>query len=129
VLESIAPLNVKFLGKLTHKEIKSEFEKSELLFLPSRSEGFPKVILEAGASGIPSIVYGDYGANNWIKNRANGFVVNDFNDVVNTIDELRKNDELLKEVSKNVLNLSAQFDWKVVIKDWEKVLLDLNNGK
>lgn len=128
-LESKSPLNVKFLGKLNHKEIKYVFKESELLFLPSRSEGFPKVILEAGASGVPSIVYADYGANNWIRNRYNGFVVDDFNDVISIVNELLKNDKLLKEVSKNVIDLGSQFNWKVVIKDWEKVLIDLNNGE
>ena len=38
--------NVKFLGRLDHSEIKDVFEFSDLMFLPSKSEGFPKVILD-----------------------------------------------------------------------------------
>ena len=59
----------------------------DLLFLPSRSEGFPKVILEAASSAIPSIVYHDYGASEWMITDENGFVVNSFNDVIDKINQ------------------------------------------
>ena len=33
----------------------------QLHIFPSRSEGFPKVILETACAGVPSLVYADYG--------------------------------------------------------------------
>ena len=54
-LEREASYNVVFHGELTHIEMDSVFQKFDLMFLPAKSEGFPKVILEAASAGIPSI--------------------------------------------------------------------------
>ena len=54
--------------------------------MPSKSEGFPKVILEAASVGIPSIVYDSYGASEWMQNNKNGFIVKDFQNVIDIID-------------------------------------------
>ena len=86
----------------------------DLLFLPSRSEGFPKVILEAAASGIPSIVYSDYGASSWIANNKNGFVVDSFPDVVNILNKLVNNSNLLSKVSEGSYYMAKKFDWKIL---------------
>jgi glycosyltransferase involved in cell wall biosynthesis len=97
----------------------------DLHFLPSRSEGFPKVVLETASSSIPSILYDDYGADSWINHSENGFVVSNFEEVKNTIDNLIKNPEILIRNSENVLELAEKFDWKIIIKSWEKVIDNL----
>ena len=51
LLEKKAKKNVTFWGRLDSHTLASKFEIMDLLFLPSKSEGFPKVILEAAASG------------------------------------------------------------------------------
>ena len=97
----------------------------DLHFLPSRSEGFPKVVLETASSSIPSILYDDYGADSWIDHTENGFVVSNFEEVKSTIDNLIENPELLIRNSENVLELAEKFDWKIIIKSWEKVIDNL----
>jgi glycosyltransferase involved in cell wall biosynthesis len=121
--------NVIFHGVLTHSEMSALFHQSDLMFLPAKSEGFPKVILEAAASGIPSIVYNTYVASDWMTHRMNGFIVNNFNDVKVVVDELLSDSKLLQSVSENAMELANDFDWKKIIKDWEKVIVNLNNGK
>mgnify|MGYP001205774323 CR=1 FL=1 len=101
------------------------FQKTDLMFLPSKSEGFPKVILEAASSSIPSILYNDYGADEWINNGENGFVVNKFEEVVSTIKLLLSNNNLMKKNSEGALILSEKYDWKNLIRNWEKVIDDL----
>lgn len=128
-LEREASYNVVFHGELTHIEMDSVFQKFDLMFLPSKSEGFPKVILEAASAGIPSIVYNTYGASDWMLHRKNGFVVNDFNGVRAIVDELQSDSKLLQSVSENAIELSKSFDWKKIIKDWEKVIENLYNDK
>ena len=128
-LKQIAPLNVSFFGSVNHKEMNEIFKKSDLLFVPSKSEGFPKVILEAASAGVPSIVYDSYGASDWIDNRKNGFVVSTFCEVEELVNELLKNPVLLQEVSKNTQELAHRFDWKKIINDWEQVIEDLYNAK
>jgi glycosyltransferase involved in cell wall biosynthesis len=99
------------------------------MFLPAKSEGFPKVILESASSGIPSIVYNTYGASNWMKHRENGFIVNDFDEVKGIVNELLNNAKLLQSISENTKELANEYNWKNVIKDWEKVIVNLYNGK
>jgi glycosyltransferase involved in cell wall biosynthesis len=99
------------------------------LFLPSKSEGFPKVILEAASAGVPSVVYNTYGASNWMNDRENGFIVNNFNEVKSIVNELLNDSMLLQNTSEGAVKLAQKFDWRNIILDWEKVIVDLQNGK
>ena len=121
-LKYISGDNVIFHNKLNHECLSKLLRDMDLHFLPSKSEGFPKVILETASSAIPSIVYKDYGANEWITHRENGFIVSNFNEVIDVLHELIKRPDFLERNSQNVLELADKFDWKIVIKDWEKVI-------
>ena len=119
--------NVTFLGILDHSKIQKILIETDLLFLPSKSEGFPKVVLEVAASGIPSIVYNTYGASEWMTNNVDGFIVDNFEEVKSLISRLLKDSSILEKISKNAFKLAAKYDWKVIIKDWETVIEDLFN--
>ena len=90
---------------------------------------FKSIILEAASTGIPSVVYDSYGASEWMDNKKNGFVVSAFKQVEELIHELIENPALLDKVSKNTQELAHRFDWKNIINDWEKVIVDLYNGE
>ena len=124
-LENKSTTNVNFFGKLNSYEISNHLQNMDLHILLSRSEGFPKVILETASSAIPSILYDDYGVDSWINHSENGFVVSTFEEVKSTIDNLIENPELLIRNSENVLELAEKFDWKIIIKSWEKVIDNL----
>ena len=124
-LENKSTTNVNFFGKLNSYEISNHLQNMDLHILLSRSEGFPKVILETASSAIPSILYDDYGADSWINHSVNGFVVSTFEEVTSTINNLIENPELLIRNSENVLELAEKFDWKIIIKSWEKVIDNL----
>ena len=117
--------NLLLKGVLPHLKLSKELEKIDLHILPSRSEGFPKVTLETAAAGVPSIVYADYGASEWITHGKDGFVVDSFSEIVEAVKFLISHPEKLKDVSENSILLARRFDWKVVIKDWEKVIFDI----
>ena len=112
-------------GQLDHKDLSIRFNNIDLLFLPSKSEGFPKVILEAASAGIPSILYTDYGASEWITDGVDGFLANDFNHVIEIVNQLIKSDQLLQDVSIGALQMSNRFDWNNLINDWENVIDNL----
>jgi len=124
-LENKSTTNVIFFGKLNSYEISNHLQNMDLHILLSRSEGFPKVILETASSAIPSLLYDDYGADSWINHLENGFVVSTFVEVKDVIDNLIENPDLLIANSENVLKLAEKFDWKIIIKFWEKVIDNL----
>jgi len=55
--------------------VKPYFSISNVLVFPSYREGFPNVVLQAGALGLPSIVTDINGCNEIIKNNVNGLLV------------------------------------------------------
>jgi glycosyltransferase involved in cell wall biosynthesis len=128
ILNEDAPENIKFYGKLNPLELSEVLQSMDALFLPSRSEGFPKVILEAAASGIPSIVYSDYGASEWINNGKNGFVVNEFKEVIEVVNRLLDEGDLLQSCSSEVVYLADEFSWKNKIKVWEEEINNILNA-
>jgi len=121
--------NVELLGTLTHEELASKLKSMDLHLFPSRSEGFPKVTLETAAAGVPSLVYDDYGADGWITHGKNGYVVHTIEEIKETIKHLKDNPKELQEVSKNAIEMAKRFDWRVVIKEWERVIEELYNEK
>ena len=117
--------NVIFYGHLSQLELASKFNDMDLHILPSISEGFPKVILEAASSGIPSIVYSNYGASEWIDNNTNGFIVNNFDQLSNTLRRLLDDKDLLISNSEGAILLAKKFDWKIVVNEWDNVICNL----
>lgn len=121
--------NIVYHGSVSQSELSSILKNMQLHLFPSRSEGFPKVILETACAGVPSLVYSDYGASEWISHNDNGFVVDTLSEMNQTIMELKQNEKQLHEVSKNAVNLALTYDWKIKIKPWENVILSLQLEK
>ena len=119
--------NVQLKGVVSHESLAQHLSGIDLHILPSRTEGFPKVILETGAAGVPSILYGDYGAKEWITPGLNGWIVKNVNDIIEVVATLVQHPAQLRAVSLEAEKLTASFDWKVRIKTWEKVIIQLNN--
>ena len=112
--------NVVFHGPVTHDRMKELLKSVQLHVFPSRAEGFPKVTLETAAAGVPSLVYGDYGANEWIATGKDGFVVSTIDEMADVIQRLIDHPEHLQALADNARELARQFDWKSLIKDWER---------
>jgi glycosyltransferase involved in cell wall biosynthesis len=53
--------NVMILGAVPNKDIQKYLAVSDIFFMPSQEEGFPRALLEAMAAGVPSVV-SDVGA-------------------------------------------------------------------
>ena len=121
--------NLVYHGGLKHSELISLLEQIDLHILPSHSEGFPKVTLETAAAGVPSMVYSDYGAKEWIDDHENGFVVDTLEQMQEVLNELLVAPELLQSMSANAIDLAKRFDWKVLIKDWENEIITIVKSK
>ena len=111
--------NVILYDYINNSEISNILFNMDLNILLSRSEGFPKVILETAAASIPSIVYNTYGMQEIIKTNQNGFVLKNKKEVIEKIHELIRFPKLLHKNSIGAYELSKDFDWKIQIKKWE----------
>ena len=112
--------NVVCHGSLAHAEIAALLKSVQLHVFPSRAEGFPKVTLETAAAGVPSVVYNDYGADEWITNGKDGFVVKTIDEMAAVIQNLLDHPEELQPLAANACAMARRFDWKVRVKDWER---------
>ena len=119
--------NVIFHKYLSKTKLIELLEDIDLHILLSKSEGFPKVILETASMGIPSILYPDYGCGEWIVDGKDGFIVTDVSQAVYVIKKLINNNVFLDSVSRQSIRLSKSFDWKIKIKNWEEAFYKLYN--
>ena len=119
-IERIGLTNCVAHGSLTHKQLAEELKNIQFHIFPSRAEGFPKVTLETAAAGVPSLVYDDYGADEWITTGKDGFVVKTIDEMANVVQTLIDKPELLQPLADNARELANRFDWKVLVKDWER---------
>lgn len=120
--------NVNYLGMITVNKLNEVLKNVQLHILPSRSEGFPKSILETAFAGVPSILYSDYGASEWISSDENGWVVNNKEEIISLLKLLENNSEKIKLVSEKSRDLAKKFDWSILVKDWEKIIKSLHNN-
>ena len=114
-------------SKLSQHELSELLKDMQLHIFPSRSEGFPKVILESACAGVPSLVYADYGANQWIDHYQNGFVVQTLDEMKEVIEYLLNNKTSLNQISKNAIQLGLSYDWKLKVKVWQDAILALSS--
>lgn len=72
--------NVELLGY--RDDVQKLLLSSKILVLPTKNEGMPNVVLEAGACGVPTISSSFMGADEVIRNGIDGFIVGDTKEMV-----------------------------------------------
>jgi glycosyltransferase involved in cell wall biosynthesis len=119
------PIKVIFSGLLSRKDVFRHYARSHILVLVSKTEGFPKVIMEAGAFGCVSIVSDLPQIRNVIKHGHNGFILQsdlgfidhqNFQTILNDIDKLNF-------CSKNINSDAKDFTFEKYISAIENAVL------
>ena len=121
--------NCKYHGPLNHSQLSDLLHEMDLMFFPSRSEGFPKVMLETACAGVPTLCYGDYGADEWITTSKNGFVVNTYEEACAVIQDLIDSPNKLQPLSDAAIELGRSFDWSVLVKTWKEEIEKIASEK
>lgn len=111
-----------FLGLRPHKEIPSHLKMADIFVLPSLYEGFPNVLLEAMAAGLPIVATNVTGIPEIIKNETNGFIVNP-----NSSSEIAEKILFLLENPDHYYRISNNNDKEVKKYSWIKVVEKLSN--
>lgn len=122
---------VKLPGWVTPAEVKREFLSSDILFMPSLSEGLPVVGVQALASGLALIVSDIGGFSDLVIPGENGFMCDptDPKSFLVPMEELLGNPEKLFEFRQLSVQRSNDFDLARIVKMYERELeIVVNNG-
>ncbi len=116
---------ISILGSLNRKDIFKLYEDSHVLILLSKSEGFPKVIMEAGVFGCVPVVSNFSGISDIIKHGFEGFIMNSYNSKYSHRDfQLVFEDiEALKFCSMNIFKKSQSFTYENYLRNIENAVL------
>ena len=101
------------LGFLGSASLRSEYQNADLLCLPSLSEGFGHVVLEAMACGTPALVTPSCGASDLIRDNENGFVISSVNldQLVERLEWAFENRASLRDMSAAARKTAEQHSW------------------
>ena len=131
------PLKAETLQEIDHNaniitvgfqpDVRPYFAIADALVFPSYREGFPNVVLQAGAMGLPSIVTNINGCNEIIKNHQNGLVipVKDSSALEKAMRQVVEDDVLYQSLRqearlKIVNNYEQQVVWQAILAEYKK---------
>ena len=112
----------------TQDDVRPYLKLSDLLTFPSYREGFPNVVMEAGAMGLPAIVSDINGCNEIIINGENGFIVPPKSEpaLLEKMEELMSAPETLKVLAANTRPMikerfERKFVWEALLKEYKSL--------
>ena len=117
--------SLRWVGRLSSSDISALLQQSDLLCLPTRSEGFATTLLEASSCGCPSVVTDVGGARELFPNEHFGTIINsvDSAEVEKAIYSLVKNPDVLAEQSRLCRRMvENESSWDKTASLVEKVL-------
>ena len=110
--------------------VRDYFSLANVLVFPSYREGFPNVVLQAGAMGLPSIVSNINGCNEIIINNYNGIIIPVKNEltIFDAMQLLLEDESLCRKMKANArLNVESRFNqqavWKAILDEY-KIITD-----
>lgn len=116
--------NVSFLDPMPQGDLVRLMQQSDILFHPSRQEGFPKVVSEGAATGLPAVMFGHYEAPA-VVDRVTGFQVKAVKELMDRLGMLIEDRALRQRIGTAAVDYARQFDWTVVVPKWEQGFQDV----
>lgn len=113
--------NLKLVKKMHQDELAEFLSNAKLFLFPSVHEGFPNVIVEAMACGLPVIAMSTFGPEA-VEDGFNGYVVDDEFEMFDKVKYLLENENLLEEMSKNSRKRAHLYTGKTGIKEFEALV-------
>lgn len=119
----------RFPGWVETSDVLNEFSRSDILFMPSRSEGLPVVGVQALACGLALVVGRAGGFADLVTHGVNGFLhdAEDANGLATSLRALLSDPAALHHAREKSLTLAQSFDIEHVVDEYEKVLLAIKN--
>lgn len=109
-------------------DVRAYFAISDVLVFPSYREGFPNVVMQAGAMGLPSIVTDINGCNEIVIEGENGIIIpaKDEQAIFNAMEKMLKDSVLLEKMKQNARSMivsryEQEVVWKAILAEYEKL--------
>lgn len=134
-LDPVSPLTAKAI--LEHpkivttgfqKDVRVYFGLSDALVFPSYREGFPNVVMQAGAMGLPSIVSDINGCNEIVEDGINGLIVpvKNVDKLSHAMHRLIEDPELFRKVSHvSRVKIESRFGrseiWQTMLEEYQSL--------
>ena len=106
--------SLKWVGRLSAADVSALLQESQLLCLPSRSEGFSTILLESAACGCPAVVTDVGGARELIPDERYGTIIKSMSasEIENAIFELAKDrNRLCAQAAMCQSLVEREFNW------------------
>jgi glycosyltransferase involved in cell wall biosynthesis len=114
---------IEFCGEIPNEKIPEYLTASDIFVLPSLSEGFPNVLLEAMTCGLPVIATKIKGLDEIIEEGINGYLINpkSSEQIAEKIEFISKNKTIYKTISQNNKIRASEFSWDPVIDRLDEI--------
>ena len=117
-----------WIKSLPHSEVLKVMDEHDILLFPSWFEGFGLVISEAMSRGLPVITTPNTGANEFIKNGINGWLINpgETDKIENILDDVMSNRSKLIEMSEAAITTAKERPWSRYKSDLANFVIQQN---
>lgn len=125
-------LQKKVIFKGMNQDNYTVMKQADIFVLSSRYEGFPNVLAEAMACGLPVISFDcPSGPSEMIVDEKNGLLISKINDeeLAKGIQRLMIDESLAKQLGKEAKKVTDTFSMKKIMNLWEKVILEIINNE
>ena len=116
-------------------DVRKYFSISDVFVFPSYREGFPNVVLQAAAMGLPSIVTNINGCNEIIVDQFNGIIIpsKDANVLSDSMKKLFENKEFCNYLGSNARELickkyNHKHVWESLENEYQRLIAINNRG-
>ncbi len=116
-LEHLLPEGI-FAGHLGGEQLSRAYASSDIFFFPSTTETFGNVVLEAMASGLPSVCAEATGSRDLVQHQTTGYLApgESTEQIISFIAKLATNPLLREQMSKNSLEEAQKYRWETILQ-------------